>query len=323
MNNLYIIGNGFDIHHGLDTQYLTFGGYLKKHHSNIYDYLIEYYGFSDVDSEYISQNQEALWSEFEATLALLDSEIVLEAFSDSLARPGSSEFRDRDWGTFSIDIEFIVKELTNNLFEAFKQFILNVKYPKISNSKKLPLIEESLYLTFNYTDTLERYYGVNKNNILYIHGKAEIKDNDLILGHGVNPDNFEIEDDKPPEGLNSEEYEKWHDQMADNYDHSYELGKQKMLTYFSKTFKETKSIIHENESFFKTLNKINNVTILGHSLSDVDMPYFKKVLDSIGENCQWTASYYSDHEKNSHMDVMNDLGIKESNRRLILIGELS
>ncbi len=319
MNNLYIIGNGFDIYHGLDTKYSSFGGYLKKYHSIIYDYLIEYYGFSDVNAEYKSKGADVLWSEFEETLALLDSETVLEAFSDSLARPGSSEFRDRDWGTFSIDIELIIKELTDNLFEAFKKFILNVKYPELLNSKRLPLIKEALYLTFNYTDTLERYYEVNEKNILYIHGKAELDDNDLILGHGVNPDNFEIEDDKPPDGLSSEEYEQWSDQMTDNYDHSYELGKQEMLGYFLKTFKETKSIIHENESFFENLNEITNVVILGHSLSDVDMPYFKKVFDSISKNSQWSASYYCECEKHSHMNVMNDLGIKKRNRRLISI----
>lgn len=27
---LYVIGNGFDVHHGLDTKYTSFGLYLKK-----------------------------------------------------------------------------------------------------------------------------------------------------------------------------------------------------------------------------------------------------------------------------------------------------
>ncbi|MDX7755866.1 AbiH family protein [Aeromonas caviae] len=27
---LYVIGNGFDVHHGLDTRYTSFGLYLKK-----------------------------------------------------------------------------------------------------------------------------------------------------------------------------------------------------------------------------------------------------------------------------------------------------
>ena len=44
MDTLYIIGNGFDLFHGLNTSYKSFGFYLKGKHSEIYDYLIEYYG---------------------------------------------------------------------------------------------------------------------------------------------------------------------------------------------------------------------------------------------------------------------------------------
>jgi len=120
-------------------------------------------------------------------LALLDFDTVLEAHSDSLARLGSSDFRDRDWSTFAIDMELVVKDLTVNLFEEFKEFALKIEYPE-------PLDKDVLYLTFNYTDTLERYYGIPEKNILNIHGKAKFDETVLILGHGINPEKFTPEE---------------------------------------------------------------------------------------------------------------------------------
>ena len=37
---LYIIGNGFDIYHGLSTRYQSFAFYLQDNASEIYDLLI-------------------------------------------------------------------------------------------------------------------------------------------------------------------------------------------------------------------------------------------------------------------------------------------
>ena len=39
-----------------------------------------------------------------------------------------------------------------------------------------------MFLNFNYTDTLEKVYGIPASNILYIHGNA-LRGNNLILGH--------------------------------------------------------------------------------------------------------------------------------------------
>jgi len=259
-SKLYIIGNGFDIYHGLDTKYQTFGLFLKNNHITIYDHLIEYYGFSDLDIN------DALWAEFENSLALLNSDTVLEAYSDSVARPSSPDFRDRDWNTFAIDIEMIVEELTVKLFKAFREFILNVEYPNYLSVRNLPLDKNALYLTFNYTDTLERYYGIPRENILHLHGKASSKGNVFILGHGIDPQSFESEDPKPPKGLSDEEHEQWLEHMADSYDHSYELGKNELLKYFSQSFKETSLIINDNQSFFETVKNIKEVIVLGHSL---------------------------------------------------------
>jgi len=142
---LYVIGNGFDIHHGLDTKYCTFGLFLKERSITIYDHLIEYYGFSDLEINGESIHDDVLWAEFEDSLALLDSDRVLEVYSDSVANLSSSNFRDRDFNAFSFDVAMIVEELTVKLFEEFRNFILKVKYPICLDVKTLPLDENALY----------------------------------------------------------------------------------------------------------------------------------------------------------------------------------
>jgi len=40
---------------------------------------------------------------------------------------------------------------------------------------------DTIFLNFNYTDTLERFYGVNRKNICYVHGKTG--STELLFGH--------------------------------------------------------------------------------------------------------------------------------------------
>jgi hypothetical protein len=322
LKKLYIIGNGFDLHHELDTKYTSFGLFLKKNFTDIYVQLIEYYGFSELRYPYQPSPDDALWSDFENSLALLDVDTVLEAHRDSIANPGSADFRDRDWGTFAIDIETVVATLTVNLFSAFKDFILQVQYPNSIDTLKLLLDKDSIYLSFNYTDTLERFYQVKHENILYIHGKASLDTDDLILGHAQDPSNFNEEVEKPPENLSEEELEQWEEYMSDNYNLSFELGKHEIESYFADTFKPTDQVIEENLPFFNQLNKVEEVFVLGHSLSNVDMPYFEKIKSNIGNKPSWTATYFGDGQRNTHKTTLINLGIKIENIRLISMDDL-
>jgi hypothetical protein len=315
MNKLVVVGNGFDIYHGLDTRYISFGKFLKERYSNIYDNLLEFYGFSDIDDSDVDK----LWAEFEYSLSLLDGDTVLENNSDYIAIPASEEFRDRDWGAMAVQIEMLVEDLTDNLFKAFKEFILQVKFPFDDELevKKLKLNPNDLYLTFNYTNTLERYYKIPSQNISYIHGKAEESGSKLLLGHGIAPENFKEKQVEPPTGLSDDDLSEWEEHMADSYDHSYELGKDALFNYFTKSFKETSKIISDNQYFFYDLKGIKEILVLGHSLSEVDIPYFSKILNSTDNTAIWSVTYYGSNEKNRHKGTLKSLGVKDNSIRLI------
>ncbi|WP_447474362.1 bacteriophage abortive infection AbiH family protein [Vibrio harveyi] len=306
---LYIIGNGFDLHHKMDTTYASFGLFLKEYNYEVYELLLEHYGFSDLNRLNQESMSDPLWSEFEKSLSILDTTTVLEASEDYLPNYSSDEFRDRDRYAFEFEMEKVLKLLTSELYAAFKQFILSVEFPVLAPHNLIDLDKDALYLNFNYTDTLYKYYGISDDNVLFIHEKARNDEAALILGHGVDPENFTDKQEVPPKGLSEEEYEQWVQYQSDNFDYSYELGKTMINNYFIETFKSTDKIIEKYSSFFSNLSSISEVFVLGHSLAEVDLPYFKVLATSLKPQVKWTVTYHSDSDKVKHQDVLQILGI--------------
>jgi len=317
---LYVIGNGFDVHHELDTKYTSFGLYLKNHYPDVYEVLLEHYGFGELEPKSPSSMSDPLWSEFETNLSNLDTESVLEAHIESMPCYADPNFRDRDRYIFRTDMEQILELLTNKLYKAFKEFILAVKFPPLNDKKLIRLDRNATFLTFNYTDTLAKYYGVHDQNVLFIHNKAKEESEKLVLGHGIDPTAFEDKPIKPPEGLNDEEHEEWIQFQSDKYDYSFEIGKDEINKYFRKTFKGTHEIIERNEKFFSSLGNIDEVYVIGHSLSNVDLPYFSKLINSVKTDAKWIVTFYSPEDKQRHFNTLNGLGI--SNISVVRIEEV-
>jgi len=316
---LYIIGNGFDLHHGLDTWYTSFGLFLQKKHNDIYEVFMEYYGFGDLDENDEDSLKDPMWWEFEASLAAMDGDLLLENHVEHVPNYGSDDFRDRDRYDIQIYIQDIVDKATLKMRQAFEEFINNVSYPESSEIELANVDSDALFLTFNYTDTLERYYGVSRDYIEYIHNKAG-ESKDLVLGHGINPKEFEKQEEQPPE--DPEERERWEEYMSDQYDYSIERGKDEVRWYFQKSFKPTEYVIINKSSFFGKLSTIEKVYVLGHSLAEVDLPYFRNLKKYLSGNEEWIVSYHRESEIENRKTVVKSLGVKENKIRFTKISEL-
>jgi hypothetical protein len=66
-STLYIIGNGFDLYHGIPSAYKQFGTFVRDHSPDVYA-SIENYLATDDD----------FWSNFEARLADFDANALIE-----------------------------------------------------------------------------------------------------------------------------------------------------------------------------------------------------------------------------------------------------
>ncbi|EKB07804.1 bacteriophage abortive infection AbiH family protein [Myroides odoratimimus] len=310
---LYIIGNGFDLHHYLKTSYNDFANYLRKNHNDIYSILESYVSYPTSDKD--------LWSRFEENLANLDAEEILSEHSDTLPNYASDDFRDRDRYVFPDIMEEHFQKLTSGLFSAFEEFIQQVEYPYYSWEHKIEIDKEATFLTFNYTNTLERLYSIDKFRIIYIHNSVFYSAGEIILGHGIDPETFDEKKPEPPDDLDSEELEDWYNRN-DNYDYSYDEGKQNLMRYFKATYKPTKEIINRYSTFFSNLKTVEKIFVYGHSISSVDLPYFEEIVRNISDDVKWTVSYYNSDEHKRHKATLAKLGITSENIRLIQLEDI-
>lgn len=117
--------------------------------------------------------------------------------------------------------------------------------------------------------------------MLHIHGAETNPTETLVLGHGwepvSNPDPYRFERD--PEDADVRVIE----------------GQTIVDGYFSDTFKPTAKVIERNSVLFAGLSGVDWVVVMGHSVSEVDHPYFAKVIANIDvDRVRWKVSYYGD-----------------------------
>lgn len=115
--------------------------------------------------------------------------------------------------------------------------------------------EDSLFITFNYTLTLENVYHIPAYRILHIHGMVEGEFPQLVVGHNM-PDTevdyiFSSENDFEEEACK---------EVAALIKIGIKIQQASLLTMKK----------------FSQLSNVKDVYVLGHSMSEVDLPYFEK-----------------------------------------------
>ena len=270
---LYIIGNGFDLHHGIKSSYWDFGKYLKSVDRETYDFIDQFIGIDDT-----------FWNELESRLANLDSDHLLDDMTDFLPSYGADDWSDSGHHDYQFEVGRVVEALSQTLLSHFSDWIRQLDIPKSKDIENLRLSLDlsSQYLSFNYTNTLQKTYGVSNKNITHIHGIAVDPKSNLILGHG-----FELSDKNPY-----------------RYESNPEDADTRVIEaisiidgYFERTFKNTDLLINKHNAFFSGLSKIDEIYVCGHSLETVDIPYFKAIIRAVNpRNVKWVITYYKDLE---------------------------
>lgn len=293
---LFVVGNGFDVYHGIPSSYKDFREYLENTDKGLCRKLEEYFSYED------------FWSDFEQSLADFDADYLIENASVFLASYGADEWSDSYHHNYQYEINEIVIALSETLKSRFTEWVLQLAIPSASDisSKRLNYVDaNATFLTFNYTKTLQTAYSVPECNVLHIHDKAESEKSNLILGHAWKPVN-----------RNS----LMHQEDLENQDVRLADGDAIIDQYFKATYKPTEEIIKANFEFFSSLLSIEEVYVLGHSMSNVDIAYFKELAKSINsQNVKWRVSYFGDTELARHTETMNNLSI---NANSILFSEL-
>ena len=187
VDTLVIVGNGFDCWQGLDTDY----GQFEKYYFENQDHILQKLGlkkswsfvedgvttatFSDAEIIYGNpfdpgELGTGFWHRFEDSLHHVDSERLNAFFG--------KEDDDLD------DLDCSVENAQMILREAFCDWISTVSVEEKDSGYHFG--NNCLFINFNYTDTLEKRFGIPIENIFHIHGEATEKEG-IVFGHSMHP----------------------------------------------------------------------------------------------------------------------------------------
>lgn len=283
---LYIIGNGFDRWHGIPSGYEHFRGFVEECDSTLLK-AVENYLPAGGD-----------WGDLESALAGIDVGRIVDDLEHFATPYGADDWSDSGHHDFQYEVDRIVECLSTELRRRFGQWIRLLPIPTHETVPvRLRTIDPTAsFLTFNYTPTLQQLYGVPDSHVLHIHGAARLPDGDLVLGHAWNPQDRRSLNDRPDI-----------EEMDTRLLEAHTI----LDRYFSKTFKPSARIIEQHRPFFEQSAPVEEVCVLGHSLSCVDELYFRTLLAIPGVSAaRWQVACRAESEAEARRARLRALGVQ-------------
>lgn len=306
MTKLFIIGNGFDLAHDMNTKYSNFRNYIKKRcdidESSIDNFYCEIprpYMLPDGGEEYdeksvgtaiikvLDATEGSRWEKIETSLGYLDC--------DEFLYNGKNDYDPDDDKAFVHDMynnEDNASDLCGALRlipDYFQDWVRTIEIPRsyIVDFANLISPENDLFLNFNYTWTLEKIY--NTQNVCHIHGT---QDDEIFFGHGNDEDRT--------------------NEFQSNYfgaDHELNMLQNELK-------KDTIRAYTNNIAFFHTIElaaKQNDFAIYsyGFSFSPVDRLYFEKIFKKIDTtNVQFYLDDFDTTKVVENRETLRNCGFK-------------
>lgn len=279
----YVIGNGFDLHYGLKTDYFNFKKHLIE---NGYKEIVK-----KVDELFRERGEfnPALidnWSELEDML-----EVFNQIFADDLYEEAMNNAEDDDdragyWDSPSWNVSYYndyIKILKEEFDSWIKSVDTHITVDDYFRPKKMDYI-----LTFNYTTTIEDNYDNCYLKITHIHGT---KDQEIILGHNnyQEPDCFNIIEDE----------------NSDYRDITTKKAVNNILQLASaQYYKNSIGILQGYMSSFLSIPNYEKVVIMGLSCGEQDEIYVKEII----KNSKIIDFYF--HNDKAKNNLKKYIGVK-------------
>lgn len=272
---LYIIGNGFDLAHKIKSSYYDFKEWCIKNTVGLQlDFLL---------------NPNADWSDIEESLGKDKNENHIYENID----PYDGDYRDQNpfkvSNVIEDSVEFLFEETMKFLKPAFRDWVNSIDINNVEYKNKYDLEPDSFYLTFNYTETLEEFYNIPSEQICHIHGSRLEKKDKYVFGHNNNRNVIVCNKGN----------------MMD-----WEIKAKKEIIEFMNNFEKPYNKCKiKLENFIKNKN-IEKIIVYGHSLGEVDWPYFEKIIEIIGDDIPWEVNCYDPKDKVRMQQFKQNFGLK-------------
>lgn len=261
------------------------------------------------NAQYLDCNKER-WSDVEQSMTINFNDYAdsyVDAFFQDRVHPDDPEYEDKLKKIFS-------KKCDSSFLNDLYYFTGTCLYDWIksidikSEINGLNIDNSGVFVTFNYTDTLEQLYNISEKQILHIHGRMKkINSSELqkytILSNGnrVTEDwgqiaHFEMQfgtnknDPEEVKGMLQNEFSKHLDEKR------YADLIEECENYARVAFKNTNKNINKLETFLQNAD-IDKVIVMGHSLQGMDITYYENFFIPHYGNKMWSIYCHGDNGK--------------------------
>lgn len=268
---------------------------------NAFEKLYNIQPLDDTEPWYTKKAQERwdnavnhnLWSEFEKFIGTPNSTEMLEqstSATEGMPTTGIRYHMDLHWKE-----QFgFVDRLQNYVNE----WIESVDTSGVVCRKKSIVNSNDFFFNFNYTDILEKVYGVE--NVLHIHGGiASVCDIPPIMGH------CNIKD--------IQKHRQWAKEADAEFAEAEASIQDAVANYLEAIRKDTKKQMKLNRRFLDNLGTVEQVVVIGWSAGEVDIPYLQDIIKSVKPDTKWTVYWYNDNAYNSLTTAFKKEGIDKCN----------
>lgn len=303
ISTLYIIGNGFDVAHGLNTSYWKFREFLENeapYFLNAFEALYNIHPLDDTEPWYTEAAQERwnkavnhdLWSEFERAMGKPNTTEMIEQAEAVTEGMPSVNIRDHMDVYWKEQFGFISK-----LQDYVREWIESIDTRDVGCKKKSLVGSDDYFLNFNYTDVLEKIYRIE--NVLHIHGGVSSAcDIPPVMGHCNKQDIVQ--------------HRKWAKEADEEYSEAEASVLDAVADYLETIYKDTKEHILLNHPFFDKLSNVKRIIVFGWSGGDVDIPYLKEIIRNVNNDAKWTVYWYDEKDYKTLCAVFEKEGITDS-----------
>lgn len=289
MKKLYILGNGFDLAHGLKTSYQSYRDFLMEKDRNTLS------DFESIASKYGQYEKTKLWSNLEKSLSFDIEDILFQADQDYPVNLNGETESEIGWNDIDVEInqttEFIDDFTGKYFFEWLDSIDISALKPKFS------FAPENKFITFNYTNTLG-IYGIPETDILHIHGKMDSvvdKTNNSDIRKEIQFGCFENEPKEIDKILRNEYLAVYEDECGEfhpKYEWSfrYESAISDLVNFCTATYKNAEMNYPKINDFLLGEN-IDEIIVYGLSYGEYDIGYLETI-SKIYSKAKWTLYGY-------------------------------
>jgi hypothetical protein len=165
------------------------------------------------------------------------------------------------------------------------------------------LSKDDLYLTFNYTNTLEDSYGIPEKSILHIHGSLN-----KIKNHFTNQEireEIQFGCGFDPEYVNDEFEEMYED--SEYWGASISFGASEIIQACQSVYKDVKGNFLKLKNFISKFN-VTQIIVMGLSCGVYDLPYLEEINNKF-PNVNWIFYYHTDTDLDKCQEFIKNNGI--------------